>query len=126
MEIREIDTAYDAPSATHTAQSLWFGRDWLSRQGLDSGQCLIVRIQDDSMEGTLPAGCSVLVNRAQRERRAGGIFALHTEGRLAVRRADKDASGGWLLACDHPAWPTVAWPDDAEVVGEVRWMARTF
>lgn len=126
VEIREIDEAYDPPSARHASQSVWFGRDWLRLQGLDSAQCLIVRIQDDSMEGTLPDGCSVMVNQGQRQRRAGRIFALYTEDRLVVRRAGKDASGAWLLQCDHAAWPTVAWPDDAELIGEVRWMARTF
>lgn len=126
VEIREVDAAYDAPTATRGAESLWFGRDWLRRQRLDFTQCLLVRIQDDSMAATLPAGCSVLVNREQRQRRVGRIFALRNEERLLVRRAGKDASGGWLLECDHPAWETVAWPDDAKVVGEVRWMARTF
>ena len=126
VEMRELDVAYDAPGATHPSESVWFGRDWLRRQGLDSTQCLIVRIQDDSMAETLPDGCSVLVNRRQRQRRVGRIFALRTEGRLLIRRAGKDASGAWLLQCDHPAWATVAWPDDAKVVGEVRWMARTF
>ncbi len=126
VEMREIDAPYDAPGETQTSESVWFGRDWLHRQGLDSTQCLIVRIQDDSMAETLPDGCSALVNRRQRQRRAGRIYALHIENTLLVRRAGKTASGAWLLECDHPAWPTVAWPDEAEVVGEVRWMARTF
>ena len=126
VEMRELEAAYDAPGATQPSESVWFGRAWLRRQGLDSTQCLIVRIQDDSMAETLPDGCSVLVNRRQRQRRAGRIFALRTEDRLLVRRLSKDASGTWLLQCDHPAWETVAWPDDAEIVGEVRWMARTF
>ncbi|MCY4488645.1 MAG: LexA family transcriptional regulator [Deltaproteobacteria bacterium] len=126
VEMRELDAAYDASGAAQTPESVWFGRDWLRRQRLDSTQCLIVRIQDDSMAETLPDGCSVLVNRRQRQRHAGRIFALRTEDRLLIRRAGRDASGAWLLECDHPAWATVAWPDDAKVVGEVRWMARTF
>ena len=126
VEIRELDAAYDAPAATQAAGSLWFGRDWLSRQGLDSTRCLLVRIKDDSMAATLPDGCSVLVNREQTQLREGRLFAFNHEGKLLVRRAGKDASGTWLLECDHPDWETVTWPDDAVVVGEVRWMARTF
>lgn len=126
VEIREHDASYDAPAAVQAVESLWFGRDWLRRHGLDSAQCLLVRIQDDSMAATLPDGCSVLVNQGQVHRRVGRILALRTGNRLLIRRAGKDASGTWLLECDHPAWPTVTWPEDAEVVGHVRWMARTF
>ena len=43
-----------------------------------------------------------------------------------VKRAGKDSAGLWRLESDHPAWEPVPWPDDAEVIGEVRWAARTF
>ncbi len=55
---------------------------------------------------TVPAwrvdGCSILVNLAARP---------------------------WQVVTDNPnkhVWPTRAWPRDAEIVGEVRWTARTF
>ena len=34
----------------------------------------------------------------------------------------------WQLVSDNPdktLWPDVAWPDDAEVVGQVCWVGRT-
>ena len=27
---------------------------------------------------------------------------------------------------DKQEWPTLRWPSDAEVIGEVKWAARTF
>ena len=33
--------------------------------------------------------------------------------------------GAWLLESDHPSYPPVRFPDDAEVVGETVWVART-
>ena len=34
-------------------------------------------------------------------------------------------AGEWLPISDQPAWKPTVWPVEAEVVGEVRWMART-
>lgn len=122
IEIRDLDALYDG-SLTES-ESLWFGHDWLRHNGLDSTQCLIVRVHGEAMENTLPDGCSVLVNRGQRQRRVGCIYALRTEEGLVVRRAGRDRAGKWLLESDHRDREPVAWPDDAEVIGQVRWMAR--
>ena len=43
---------------------------------------------------------------------------------LIVKRAEKDENGQWLLVSDHPAWEPVPW-GDAQMIGEVKWMART-
>ena len=78
------------------------------------------------MGNTLPDGCSALVDRGRRERREGRIYALRTDQGLAVGRAARDSAGRWLLESDHPERKPVVWPEDAEIIGEVRWMARTF
>ena len=57
-------------------------------------------------------------------RREGRIFVLRTGEGLVVKRAGKGTDGGWLLVSDHPGWPDTPWPDDATIIGEVRWMAR--
>ena len=77
------------------------------------------------METALPDGCSVLVNRGERQRRVGRIYALRTEAGLVVRRAGRDNDGRWRLDADHPDWEPVPWPDEAAVIGQVCWMART-
>ena len=126
IEIRDPDTLYDGPPEGSASESLWFKRDWLSSHGLDPAKCLIVRVQGESMGNTLPDGCSALVDLGRRERREGRIYALRTERGLAVGRAAKDSAGGWLLESDHPEREALAWPEDAEIIGEVRWMARSF
>ena len=77
------------------------------------------------MQPALPEGSWILVNRGQRRRREGRIYALRTARGLIVGRAGRDKARKWLLESDNPAWEPVPWPDDAEVIGEVRWMART-
>ncbi len=106
-----------------------FRREWLSRHGLAAGDCRVIQVLGESMEPTLVDGCSILVNQASRRRRAGRIFVVRTDDGLVVKRAGKDRADAWQLVSDNPnkqAWPTVPWPDDAPVIGEVKWAARTF
>ena len=107
----------------------WFARSWLDRHGLDATQCAIIRVRGESMEPTLVDGCSILVNHASRRRRLGRIYVLRTDEGLVVKRAGRDPAGIWQLVSDNPdkyVWPTRPWPRDAEIVGEVKWAARTF
>ena len=107
---------------------LWFRRDWLQSNGLDPDQCNVISVRGESMEPTLPDGCSILVDRSQRRRRRreGRIFVMRTEDGLVVKRAGKDAEGQWQIASDNPRWKQAPWSDDTEIIGEVRWSAVTF
>ena len=104
-----------------------FRRTWLRRHGLVADNCRVLTVAGESMEPTLPDGCSMLVNRAQRRLRDGRIFVVRTADGLIVKRAVGEG-GGWVLTSDNPSgeWPPVPWPTDAEVIGEVKWAARTF
>ena len=78
----------------------------------------------ESMEPTLPDGCVILVDRNRTKRYRGHIFVVRTEDGLVVKRAGKDEGGGWQLVSDRPEWKPQPWPYGAEVIGEVKWMAR--
>ena len=101
-----------------------FRRTWLQRHDLNPHQCNILRVVGESMEPTLPDGCSILVDRARR-RRVGHLFVLITADGLVVKRLGKDEAGDWQLLSDHPAWKPVLWPDGTEIIGQVRWTAKT-
>ncbi len=66
------------------------------------------------------------VNRAQRRRRSGCLFAMWTDEGLIVRRLRKDPGGGWLLVSDHADRELRPWSESAEILGRVRWATRTF
>ena len=126
--VRELDAA--AGVGTHVlsegvAGRLWFPRDWLQRHGIDPARCSVIGVSGDSMEPTLPDGCSVLVDHNRQRRRQGRIFVLRTEDGLVVKRLGKDDAGGWELRSDNPAWETVPMRRGDEVIGEVRWFAST-
>ena len=106
------------------AGRVWFRRDWLDAHDLDPRECRLLGVRGESMEPTLPDGCSILANRSHSLRREGRLFVVRTEDGLIVKRLGMNAAGGWLLVSDHPdktAWPTVPWPAGAVVVGEVVW-----
>ena len=84
-----------------------FRRDWLQRLGLDPAQCAVLRVEGESMEPTLPAGCSILIDRSWTRRRDGQIFVLRTAEGMVVKRTVRGNDGRWQLGSDHPAWEPV-------------------
>ena len=102
-----------------------FRRDWLRRHSLQADLCNIIHVAGESMEPTLPDGCSILVDRSRKRRRARHIYVLITDDGLVVKRLDKDEADDWQLVSDHPAWKPAPWLRGTEIIGQVRWMART-
>ena len=128
VEVHEVEAAAgsgrlieDAPVIGHLA----FQRDWLKRHRIDPDQCTVIGVDGDSMEPTLPDGCSILVDHSRRSRRRGKIYVLQAEDGLIVKRAGREKSG-WRILSDNPYWPPAPWPEGARIIGEVRWTARTF
>ena len=63
-----------------------FPARWLRREGLNPDMCRIIRVVGESMEPTLPDGCSILVNHEKRKPADGRIFVIRTEDELIVKR----------------------------------------
>jgi len=61
----------------------------------------------------------------RRDWRRDSIYVVRTGEGLVVKRAGEDEAGRQLMVSDHPAWEDAPLPADAEVIGEVVWMART-
>ena len=104
---------------------LYFRREWLDRQAIGPTQADVIKGRGESMEPTVPDRCSILTDRRRRAPRSGGIYVVRTDEGIVVKRACGDG-GRWILSSDHRAWPPRPWRADAELIGEVRWMARTF
>ena len=106
------------------ASVVWFRRDWLQRLGLDPTQCAVLRAQGESMEPTIAAGSSILIDRSRTRRRDGQIFVLRTAEGMVVKRTARGENGGWQLASGHPAWEPVAFRNDTVILGRIVWTAR--
>ena len=129
MAAREVEVAAGggAVSLDEAAEKgrVWFRREWLDRHGIDTTQCVVIGVRGQSMEPTLPDGCTILVDRSRTRRRDGAIFVIDTEDGLIVKRLGKSGRR-WQLVSDHPSWKPAPWPREAEVIGEVRWASQTF
>ena len=130
--INEIDAVAGAGAVVQDERiqrRIKFPWNWLRRHGLKAHLSRIIRVSGESMEPTLPDGCAILVYQGSQERRDGKIFVIRIGEEIIVKRVIHDPEAGWVLVSDNPdktAWPTRAWPDDAIVVGEVKWLGRTF
>ena len=101
-----------------------FRRFWLRQRHIDPAHCHIIGVRGDSMEPTLPSGCSIIVDRNLWELRNGCIYVMRTEEGLVVKRVKQNAQGWWLMS-DNPEWPPLALTEDTDIIGQVRWVART-
>ena len=132
VNLAELDAAAGDGAQIDTEQitgRIAFRRAWLARHGLDPSQCVIIGVKGESMEPTLTDGGSILIDRNRRSRRVGHIYVVRTEDGLIVKRAGKSRAGNWQLVSDNPdkqEWPTLRWRDNADIIGEVKWAARTF
>ena len=104
---------------------LYFRREWLERKAIDPTHADVIQVRAESVEPTLPDG-RLLMDCRRRAPRSTRIHVVLTDEGIVVKRARRDA-GPWILSSDHPAWPPRRpWPADAELIGDVRWRARTF
>ena len=104
---------------------LWFRNDWLLSHSIDPEQSNIISVRGESMEPTLPDGCSILVDRKRREPHQGRIYVMRTEEGLVVKRLGLDEEGQWEIRSDSPDWRTTPMSHGTEIIGEVRWYAVT-
>ena len=132
VDVMELDTAAGAGAVVdfeRVKDRIRFRRSWLRKHGLVAHQCKVIGVKGESMEPTLADGCSILIDFNRRSRLVGHIYVVRTDDGLIVKRAGKDRAGNWQLVSDNSdkqKWPTLRWPADADVIGEVKWAARTF
>ena len=129
IPIREVAPAAGVGAevfAEEVVGYLPFRRDWLDARSIDPGDADIVSVSGESMAPTLPDGCSILVDRQRREPHEGLIYVMRTEEGVVVKRLGKDEKGRWLVVSDNPDWPPAPMLYGTDIIGEVRWSARTF
>ncbi len=102
-----------------------FHRDWFARHKLNFEHCFIVEVRNGSMEPTIAERSIVLIDRSQCRRRVGNIYAIRINDDVVVKRLGKDKNG-WQLVSNHPKLKSEPFPDAAEIIGEVKWTAKTF
>ena len=98
-----------------------FSARWLREQGLDPRMLSAIRVEGDSMEGTLRDGDEILVDRSPRPLR-DGIHVIRTGDALLVKRVDLGRPGMITLVSDNAAYRAIELPrEEVEVIGRVVW-----
>jgi phage repressor protein C with HTH and peptisase S24 domain len=76
-----------------------FKRDWLTLRGYRAESLIALSVTGTSMEPSLYAGDTVVINTDDRQPRDGEVFAVNYEGEYLIRRLVRD-SGCWWLSAD--------------------------
>ena len=130
VAISEVDTSAGAGAVVDDEKvtgHMKFPYRWLRNRGLRAAACRIIRVTGDSMDPTLPNGAAILVYLGSRTRQDGKVFVIRIGGDLIVKRTILDPEAGWMLVSDSPdksTWATRPWPEDADIIGEVKWVSR--
>ncbi|MBO9679538.1 MAG: helix-turn-helix transcriptional regulator [Acidovorax sp.] len=104
---------------------LVFRSDFLRRMGIAAGDAVVIEAEGISNEPKIPDGAVVLVNRGDRERLNGELFAFRFDGELLIKRLEHVEGVGILATADNPNFKpktkiyTTA--SDFEVIGRAVW-----
>jgi phage repressor protein C with HTH and peptisase S24 domain len=104
---------------------LVFRSDFLRRMGIAVGNAVVVEADGDSNEPKIPNGAVVLINRGDRERLNGDLFAFRVDGELLIKRLERIEGVGILATAENPNFKpkqkVYLNPPDFEVIGKAVW-----
>ena len=104
---------------------LAFRDEWLEKHRINHEKADIIEVLGTSMEPTLPDKSLILVDHRRTTRRSNRIFVVRWNDLLYTKRLVKDGED-WLLVSDNDKeYKPVPWPEEAVVIGQVMWTART-
>ncbi len=103
---------------------VYFREEWLRKHRMNPEKCSVIGVTGESMEPTLPDGCSILLDHARQRLRDGAIFVVRVGDGIMVKRAERGEGRTWMLASDHEAWEPIPMAADSIVIGEVKWVGR--
>ena len=101
-----------------------FRKNWLRDHRLRAKDLFLVEVSGDSMEPTLHAGDSVLVDESRTSPRSGRIYALRTGDGLLVKRLRKRNHRWWAVS-DNDEYEPQPLDDVSQILGRVVWWAHT-
>lgn len=100
LRLAEGTKSFEAEPEDHDGQTTTVPTSWIDRKALRRDQLLAVLVSDESMEPTLFAGDVAVINLDDTGLVDGVVYAMNYEGRLIIRRLERDA-GEWWLKSDN-------------------------
>lgn len=107
--------------------SLALSRKWLEQKGLSPVDLVYMRMPDDSMQPTIHEGGVVVIDSGCDKLRGDGIYALHQQATITVKRLQPElAGGGVYVISDNPSYREQRLtPEQAaqlNIIGRVVWV----
>lgn len=85
--------------------SLALSRKWLEQKGLSPVDLVYMRMPDDSMQPIIHEGGLVVIDASSDKIRGDGIYALHHQDTITVKRLQPELVGGGVyVISDNPAY----------------------
>ena len=104
---------------------LVFRSDFLRKMGISKGNAVVVEASGISNEPRIHDGSVVLVNRGDRDRLNGDLFAFRVDGELLIKRLDNIPDVGILATAENPNFKPKTKlyqnEEDFEVIGRAVW-----
>jgi phage repressor protein C with HTH and peptisase S24 domain len=115
-------TIYNETQTATFSMSQKFAQDI----GINPHKAEVIFARGDSMEPTISAGDSILIDLSKRDIFDGIIYCIRLDGQLMIKRLQRLASDSVGIVSDNPKYQlrTVSLLnniDDFEIIGEVRW-----
>ena len=119
--VAKVPTGRDKQRASYIS----FQKSWFEAHNLNPEHCVIIQVSDNSMEPTIANHSVVLVDRSRCRKRVGHIYAIRIGDNIVIKRLAK-SKDAWRVVGDHQKERAAPLPLGAEIIGEVKWAARTF
>ncbi len=116
--------------SSQVVDHLAFKREWVVQElRSEPDQLLLIRCTGDAMEPTIKPDDLLLVDKSLEKKREDGVFLIHIDGGLYVRRVERRLEGGLTIRGDKPG----AAPEERiskqneqqlDLIGRVVWVGR--
>lgn len=101
LELQAGITGFQTEPEIHDGSTMALNRGWVDRRGYVPSKLIAINVAGESMEPSLYAGDTVVVNTADQKQVDGIVYAFNYEGQAVIKRLVRDA-GQWWLASDNP------------------------
>lgn len=116
--------------SSQVVDHLAFKREWVVQELRSApDQLILIRCTGDAMEPTIKPDDLLLVDKSPEKKREDGVYLIHIDGGLYVRRVERRIEGGLIIRGDKPG----ASPEERilkqneqqlDLIGRVVWVGR--
>lgn len=94
------DGKYAISTESYDANPFLLSSEWIIKNGINHDDLYSILVPDNSMETSLYAGDSIVVDVDDKKQVDGLVYTFNFEGTLKIRRLKRDA-GAWWLSADN-------------------------